>query len=295
MAPVVTKRKNIQVQLAKFYEGQPLKGRYIAEPKYDGLRGVIIVHSTKLGQTPVVNALTRTGLPIPNATHIALELLDSGKFDGMVLDGEFLADNWNLSQSIVKSQSTHPEAETLKFYVFDMVSFADWVSKKNNDPLHKRKGDLVRRAVGLKFTKNVPHTPCSTPEKILVTRDDHVKAGFEGIMLKDYDAPYRFKKSSDWLKAKPYFEGDFTVVSAFEGKGKHLGRLGGLKIVGTVQWKGAEVAVESEVGTGFDDAAREALWVLPELVGSTVEVEFQEVTEDGALRFPVFRRVRGDK
>src|SRR4051812_11846719 len=92
--PVVERRKPIQVQLAKVYEpGMKLPKVVYVEPKFDGLRGIIDVD---LGV-----AYTRTGLPIPNAAKIILELQKSGEFREMVLDGEFLADDWNLSQSIV--------------------------------------------------------------------------------------------------------------------------------------------------------------------------------------------------
>jgi DNA ligase-1 len=292
MPPVVERRKPIQVQLAKVYEGQPLEGLYIAEPKYDGLRGVIVFKGCK-GE-----ALTRTGLPIPNAKHVIEELAKTGNFFNTVLDGEFLADDWNLSQSIVKTQEPHPEAEKLKFYVFDIIPLECWVAKKPTQPLWFRKEELERRVGKFKFTLNVPHHCCSTPQDVLRMRDIHVQEGFEGIMLKDLDAPYAFKKSLSWLKVKPIHEGDFIVIGAVEGRGKHKGKLGALKLVGTVQWKGKDVKVESEVGTGFNDPQREELWAdfkANKLIGRIVEVEYQEVTEDGALRFPAFKRVRDDK
>lgn len=61
------------------------------------------------------------------------------------------------------------------------------------------------------------------------------------------------------------------------GKGKHKGRMGALSCV-------APNGARFEVGTGFSDAQRGA----PPHVGATVTVRFQEYTNDGVPRFPVF-------
>jgi len=294
MPPVVKRRKPIQVQLAKVYEGQSLEGAYIAEPKYDGLRGVIVFKGCK-GE-----ALTRTGLPIPNAKHVIDELAKTGNFFNQVLDGEFLADDWNLSQSIVKTQEPHPEAEKLKFYVFDIIPLESWVAKAETHPLWFRKEELERRVGKFKFTLNTPSTPmCRTPEEISKTLVAYTTVGFEGIMLKDLDAPYQYKKSATWLKVKPIHEADFFITGATEGRGKHKGKLGALFIMNEeLALPNGETGVECEVGTGFSDAQREELWAdfkADKLIGRCVEVEYQEVTEDGALRFPAFKRMRDDK
>lgn len=303
MAPVITKRKNIQFALAKVYEDQPFTEAKVAEPKLDGLRGAIIIE-----QDNICGALTRTGLPIPNAQLIVAELIHSNIFNGFVLDGEFMGKDWNESQSIVKTQSLHPDRGNLRFHVFDILRLSEWNAQHSCVPLHQRRRDLERmvRSAALTRTVLVPQVVVANQPAARNEFHRQLSKGYEGIMLKDPQAPYAFKKSSAWLKYKPVSEGDFTVVGVVEGRGKHEGVLGALKIMGTVEWKGREVNVTSEVGTGFDDITRRKLWddhhlnatyggTLTGLFGRTVEVEFQEVTEDNALRFPSFRRMRDDK
>jgi DNA ligase-1 len=290
MPPVVVRRKPIQVQLAKVYEGGGFIKPMWAEPKLDGLRGVLIVDGDE------GKALTRTGMDVPNANHILEELLDSGEFQGMVLDVEFLATNWNDSQSIVKTQSVHPLAETLKAHAFDLLSVSEWKLSQCYRALELRKFDLMRRLDNFEFEKTVyvDHKIVSTEADAKQHMSEMVKAGYEGIMLKDPDGNYVFKKTNLWLKYKPFFEADFTIEGAVEGRGKHEGKLGALKIVGFVN----DRLIKSEVGTGFDDDQRKTLWHDYEserLLGRIVEVEYQEITEDGKLRFPAFRRVRDDK
>ena len=53
---------------------------------------------------------------------------------------------------------------------------------------------------------------------------------------------------------------------------------------------------EVHVGSGFTDIEREELWNRQsELTGRMIEVKYQEKTQDGSLRFPVFMRFRPDK
>jgi DNA ligase-1 len=294
--PVVERRKPIQVQLAKVYEGGPLPRPMWVEPKFDGLRGVIIL-PTRASGIPG-RALTRTGMDVPNATFIGKELGGSAEFEGMVLDGEFLATNWNYTQSIVKTQTIHPHAHTLQFHVFDLLSIVEWEHRCCVRPLELRYADLARRIdnYDAERVKLVPHVVVNDEEQVRFCMKKLCEAGYEGAMLKDPTAKYLFKKTDVWLKVKPFFEADLRITGLVEGRGKYKGSLGALEVAGTVEWKGQQLGIMGEVGTGFDDATRKRLWEAGEQCkGCFVEVEFQEITEDGKMRFPSFRRLREDK
>ena len=50
------------------------------------------------------------------------------------------------------------------------------------------------------------------------------------------------------------------------------------------------------MGYGYSDELRVKFWnEKEEMIGKVLEVECQEVTKDGSLRFPVYIRVRTDK
>jgi hypothetical protein len=57
---------------------------------------------------------------------------------------------------------------------------------------------------------------------------DQVNAGFEGIMIKNVDAPYECKRNTFWMKFKPVYDYDLTVIGIEEGTGKNKGRMGAL-------------------------------------------------------------------
>ena len=121
-----------------------------------------------------------------------------------------------------------------------------------------------------------------------------VENGYEGIMIKDLDAPYECKRSTAWLKLKPFIEVSLEVIEIEEGTGRNVGRLGAFVCAGDDDGKYIKV----NVGSGFSDANRDSFWASrDQCIGNIVEVRADAVTQnqDGSysLRFPRFLRFRG--
>jgi DNA ligase-1 len=110
----------------------------------------------------------------------------------------------------------------------------------------------------------------------------YTKIGYEGVMVRDPNARYCFGRTSNLLKWKRFHTMAARIVDSYEGKGKHQGRLGG---VVTQTQDGVLV----DVGTGFSDEERTTLWAQRhQLPGRSVVVKYQERTQRGVPRFPVF-------
>jgi DNA ligase-1 len=124
-----------------------------------------------------------------------------------------------------------------------------------------------------------------------------VENGYEGIMIKDLNAPYECKRSTAWLKLKPFIEVSLEVIEIEEGTGRNVGRLGAFVCSGNDDGKRIKV----NVGSGFSDSNRDSFWAShvenDNIVGQIVEVRADAVTQnqDGSysLRFPRFLRFRG--
>lgn len=102
-------------------------------------------------------------------------------------------------------------------------------------------------------------------------------------MLRQAGSKYQGGRNKTLLKVKVFFDEEALVL----GHEKGTGRLQSL--MGKIRVKLAN-GIEFKIGTGFSDADRKS----PPKVGSVITFKFQETSESGTPRFPVFLRERGD-
>ncbi|CAF0877475.1 unnamed protein product [Adineta ricciae] len=108
-------------------------------------------------------------------------------------------------------------------------------------------------------------------------------AGGEGIMLRKPGSLYENKRSSTLLKVKTFYDEEALVVGHKPGKGNFTGVLGAV----TCQLPNGK---RFDVGSGFDMSQRRN----PPKKGSVITFKFQELSNAGIPRFPVFLRIRSD-
>lgn len=137
----------------------------------------------------------------------------------------------------------------------------------------------------VKFLPHYIYPPSHKESDILKHAEELCKQGHEGIVLKNIDSSYVRKRSREWCKIKMVQTMDAHVIGFEMGSGKYSNVLG--KIICLT-----ENGIEFGVGSGFTDQEREYYMSnLPDMI----EVKYQELTRDGAPRFPIFVRVREDK
>ena len=184
--------------------------------------------------------------------------------------------------------------------LFDCLPLEHFKEGGSNNTLAQRKQWLD----GYRFGPNI-----SRVEHILIDLDDEdgqkqfadynrlcIDKGFEGIMIKPITGVYECKRSSLWLKVKPFIEVSLKVVDTEEGTGRNAGRLGALIVEGEDDGK----FIRTNVGSGLSDDDRTEFWKAKDkLIGQIVEVradaitQNQDATDEWSLRFPRFLRFRG--
>ena len=115
-------------------------------------------------------------------------------------------------------------------------------------------------------------------------------------MIKPINGAYECKRSTLWLKVKPFIEVSLTVVDTEEGTGRNVGKLGALIVEG----KDSGKFIKTNVGSGLTDSNRDEFWKAKEkLIGQVVEIRADAITQNQdakdeySLRFPRFLRFRG--
>jgi DNA ligase-1 len=278
-----------------------LRGRKLIEKKLDGVRVLAVISGN------IVNLYSRNGKPFDNFPQIQESILRIAKhltptYGGrIVLDGEIIGESF---QALMRQAQRKTDANTegMTYCIFDAMPFDDFERGYWNAQQHKRTAWLLNNRSKFETEPGLQIMPghevdldtAEGHDQMRRFAEDAVADGFEGIMIKDMDAPYECRRSSFWMKWKPTITVDLNIVGFEEGTGRNQGRLGALICEGVDN--GRDIRVN--VGSGLTDSNRDEYWdARNDLVGRVVEVQADAVTQnqDGtySLRFPRFVRFRG--
>jgi DNA ligase-1 len=284
-----------------------MRGKKQVEVKLDGVRVVVVINDVH-GKS--IEMFSRNGKQFHNFDHIIEEirtvLQDFPAPYPLVLDGEIMSATF---QDLMKQarRKKNADAKDAVLNLFDTVPLGCFKNKRWDKPQSFR-SELVSAWVE-EHADTLEHVTTlgwevvdlDTPEgyqRFVELNKAAVAGGYEGLLIKDPDAPYECKRSHSWLKAKPVITVDLKVVDLQEGTGKNIGILGALICEGTDSGKHIKV----NVGSGLTDSQRKDFWNnKKEVVGSTVEIMADAITKSQdsddvySLRFPRFHRFRDDK
>lgn len=253
---------------------------FIIQPKLDGDRARAIIRNK------VVTLLSSEENVITSVPHINRSL-EAMNLPDCELDGELYRHGLNhqLIHGIAsRTVNLHSQFDDLEFHVFDMVN---------------EKRQLLRLAdlaiISSHFHPSPVHMVnfylADDLDGVLRAYDKILEEGYEGIVVRQVDAPYVRKRSTMVMKFKPKKEDLYMIVGAQEEvsiHGEPKGTLGAL-----ICCSGEE---NFNVGTGFTADQRREYWKIREsLVGKVARVAYQHITSGRQVpRFPVFVEVIWD-
>ena len=277
-----------------------MTGKKQIEIKLDGVRVITIIQGNK------VEMFSRNGKQFHNFGHIIAELEEVIKDYPvpypLVLDGEVMSANF---QDLMKQvhRKDNVSAGDAVLHLFDTVPLGCFKNGVWDKPQSFRSlitkhwveehSDVLKHVQALDW-EEVDLDTQEGQERFVQLNKQAVEGGYEGVMIKDVDAPYECKRTHAWLKAKPFIEVTLEVKDVEEGTGRNEGRLGALVCEGLDDGR----MVQVNCGSGFSDSDRDIFWSnRSDVVGQLVEVRADAITQnqDGtySLRFPRFKTFRG--
>ncbi len=300
----------LEPQLATLSHARFSDPAWIFERKLDGERCLAFREGGR------VRLMTRNQQPASSTYPEVIEALAAEAAAGFIVDGEIVAfqgRRTSFARLQRRMQVTRPGLALLRevpvfYYVFDVL-YANGADTRDLPLLERRR--LLRHLLSFRG-----------PVRFMVHRPTDGEAywreacrkGWEGVIAKKADAPYRPGRGTNWLKFKCETAQEFVIGGYTDPQGSRVGF--GALLLGYHDSAG-RLTYAGKVGTGFDQQMLRALaarlselkqdrpafrrgnlprsrvhWVEPRLVG---QVAFTEWTTDGQLRHPRFQGLRRDK
>ena len=280
-----------QVQLAQKFEG--VKYPYsLYSRKLDGLRayykdGVAISRTNKPHKTEPL-------------AHITAQLKQFVDHNAWVYDGEIIylnpdgTEDFTKAISLARSDNRTPECDNLYYCIFDMIQKEAFENKTPDVATFKDEYKRMIAHLGIVEEKRDWYVT-SQPNILLLKQVDEtgleelqqnrIKYNYEGIMIRNADAHYEYKRSNNIRKIKEMQDTEVKLLGMEAGTGKFANTLGAM----VADYNGYEL----KIGSGFSDEQRKHYWQhRDEYVGKYVKVKYFEktVNQQGgeSLRFPIF-------
>lgn len=271
----------------------------LASPKLDGIRALMFD-----GQL-----VSRTLKPIPNKylQKKAVADLASG-LDGELIVGDPTAeDAFRKTSSGVMSQDGKPN---VFFHVFDFFQVADLPFVRRFDMVQEHL-DFLENGLGVDWIKLVEHIRIDRPEELLAYEEKCLALGYEGIMVRSLNGPYKFGRSTfkegHLLKIKRFEDSEAVVLEAIElmhneneqtrdnlggaARSNHKAGMRGGNVLGALKVRDIHTGVEFDIGSGFTAEQRKWFWI-DKPIGRTVVYRFFPTGSKDKPRFPVFHGFR---
>ena len=222
------------------------------------------------------SAYTKNGNRVIGVQHIEkqAQAIEGPLVGELIIPGKSFAE----ASGLIRNHSNTPNAVLA---VFDMPNLPGTYAARYNQIVNNKD---IQVASHIKVVK---HHLLKDKAEADAFYKKHVSLGQEGVVYKDPNNRYQDGATWEWMKRVPIKSVECAITGMFEGKGKHVGRMGGL----ICDYNGTEV----RVGTGFTDTQREEYWQQPSTIAQSIAtIEYKSVTHKGSLRHPRFKELRWD-
>jgi bifunctional non-homologous end joining protein LigD len=299
----------VQPMLATLTKEHFYRDDWIYERKLDGERCLTFRGGGKIRMYSRNHKLINQSYP-----ELALAL-EEGPAPEFIIDGEIVAfkdertsfEQLQSRMHVLKPHDALRERVPVFYYVFDVL-YLDGYDIRRLSLTHRKR--LLKQALDFKDPLRYLSYEKGASEGYY---EEACRQGWEGLIAKRADSPYRSGRGGDWLKFKCINEQEFVIggytdpqrsrigfgallVGYYEdGRLKYAGRVGAGfsdRTLRDLQQAFSRITRKRSPFGDFDPGKKGVHWVEPQLVA---QVSFSEWTSDGKLRQPSFLGLRRDK
>jgi ATP-dependent DNA ligase len=240
------------------------------QPKLDGMRCAIFIQDNKIIGLSRGNINMEMTI-IPNIFKEYFKL-----FPNRYIDGELYTPDVSFEENMSIAKTIQENEHKLIFNIFDVADTQIPLSWKERIPLIEQLKTFISNPQ-ISFVDTF--TIHSTPE-IYQYHDIFCSQGFEGTMIRLWNAPYLFGgRSAYLLKHKDSVDAEFKIISVKTGKGKFEN----VPIFLCITDDGKTFDVLPKGTMSFK---KDLLSKAQSFIGKMMKVRFQNFTEEGKPRFP---------
>ena len=252
----------------------------LVQPKLDGVRCGLDFDES--GNIILRSSTQEVITSVPHINAEIEELCASSNITIPMLDGELYVHGLSFEDIYSITSRTvnfHDQFERVEFHVFDLI-----------EPLYpqyiriEKLGNFMSLVLPDSSIKCVSTRIAFSFEEVWNHYNEYLSEGYEGIIVRNIDAPYIKRRSTQIMKFKPKKDDYYTIIGMNEEVDKYgnpKGRLGSLICLGST-------GDTFTVGSGLTDQMRNELWG-QSLTGWLVHVQYQSTfSGTGTPRFPVF-------
>jgi len=263
--------------LCKVYDPDDAKSqniKWLASKKLDGLRCSIYMKDGEL------HTASRGGQDYDVAAYYILtdayikKLLTDNP--NLVLDGELYCHGWNLQKisGLGRLETLHKDHAKLRFHCYDIVD--------ETKPFKERWGFLKSLELPWNTLLTiVEHVEIKNDADINVLHDKWVAEGYEGLVLRDPDQPYKCGgRDRRMQKVKRFTDAEFKVIGFSEGRREED------FVFKCITNDGKEFEAKPIGDRELKKWYREHM---DELIGQKATVKYFNITPDGKPNLPVLK------
>jgi ATP-dependent DNA ligase len=257
-----------------------------AQPKLDGVRCL-----AKKIDKKTIKYYSRMGKEYTTLEHLTPDLLKMMDIDE-VYDGEIYTHDYTFQEMVSFVKKQRPETTQLKFYVFDIAEVGPDFQIRHQKLTRDFLKIIKTAAKGEPFNFSpiilVSNREVKSEKDVYEYHDLFVKDGNEGVIIRNKRGLYDFKnRSKNLQKYKEFKDEEFEITGGYEGTGTEAGCI-------TFTCKGKSGEEFSVRPRGSFEQRKQWMHDIKKIIGKSLTVRYQELTDGGVPRFPVGIAIRED-